>query len=244
MYCYTLQPNNIEKINCTKFLGLTIDNNLSWNSHIQCISKKISSGLYVLRRMSLFCEQEILKSIYCAHIHSYISYGLAVYGGTSKRNLDHILILQKKAIRIILNLDADVSVKHCFSQLGILTVYDQYILNCIVRIKNQLQNFSLRRDFHGYNTRNRNQIDISHHNLSFYTKKSSHMGVKFFNHLPSTVKSDINKDSFKLVVQKFLLTKNCYSLDDFFQKNWNKFNLQYHYNVAAMCYQIQYCIGL
>lgn len=207
----------IEQINCTKFLGLTIDSNLSWDSHIKCITKKISSGLYILKRMSLFCELDTLKSIYFAHIHSHISYGLAVYGGTSKRNLDHILILQKKAIRIMLKLESDTSVKNCFSRLDILTVYDQYIFDCIVRVNDQLPNFILRSNIHSYNTRNRNQFDTSQHNLSFYTKKASHMGVKFLNHLPTTVKIHINNTSFKKILKEFLLKRSCYSLAEFLQ---------------------------
>jgi len=107
----------------TKFLGLILDNTLSWTSHVQQICKKISSGIFALKRLAPNCSSEILKSVYFAAIHSNISYGIEVYGGTCKYNLNKILVLQKKAIQCILNLKKDVSCKIHFTQLKIMTVY-------------------------------------------------------------------------------------------------------------------------
>jgi hypothetical protein len=60
------------------------------------------------------CDLETLKIIYYSLIQSHISYGISVYGGTTKTNLDKILIHQKKAIRTITKLQKTTSVKNLF----------------------------------------------------------------------------------------------------------------------------------
>lgn len=79
-----------------------------------------------------------------------MSYGITVYDATTKKNLDRILLQQKKAVRIILNLKRRQSVKEYFSDLGILTVYGLYIFETIMYTKNQLSIISSN---HHYRTR-------------------------------------------------------------------------------------------
>ncbi len=195
-----------------------MDSNLSWDGHVKHLASKISSGLYILRRMSWLCRIETLKSIYYAHIHSHLSYGLAIYGGTSKKNLDTILILQKKALRIILNLEEQVSVKDKFSILEIPTVYDQYILECIMCVGSKLNILDTRSNIHSYNTRHRNNLDLPQHRLTFYKKKATYMGGKFLNHLPPNIKNKIGENNFQCVLKQHLQQNCCYSLEEFFSK--------------------------
>ncbi len=117
----------------------------------------------------------------------------------------------------MLSLEEQVSVKKCFSKLDILTVYDQYILECIMCVTTfKLNKLNLRSDIHTYQTRNRNNIDLSQHKLSFFTKKATYMGSKFLNHLPFNVKSKISENNFRSVIKKYLLKRTCYSLEEFF----------------------------
>ena len=95
----SFEQSVLEPVEVTKFLGLLVDGNLTWDAHIDYIQNKINSGLYALRKMSYYCSQTSLKMIYFAFIHSHISYGVSLYGATSKTNLDKLLILQKKSNR-------------------------------------------------------------------------------------------------------------------------------------------------
>ncbi|KAG8277045.1 hypothetical protein J6590_050880 [Homalodisca vitripennis] len=65
---------------------------------------------------------DMAKTAYYALVESHIRYGLSVWGGTTKQNLDRILILQKKAIRILAHLTPTESWRESFKTLGILTV--------------------------------------------------------------------------------------------------------------------------
>lgn len=53
----TIDGNAIKQVNCVKSLGAHIDDNLSWNVHIDMISKKTASGIGALKRRRPFVPQ-------------------------------------------------------------------------------------------------------------------------------------------------------------------------------------------
>ena len=93
---------NLESKNFVKYLGVLIDNNLSWKHHINYIALKISKTIGIISWLRHFIPTSILLDIYRSLIHPYIYYGLLVWGQTTKTNLKkRILILQKRALRLI-----------------------------------------------------------------------------------------------------------------------------------------------
>ena len=91
---------HLEQKDCVKYLGVLIDSNLSWQDHINYISLKINKTIGIISRLRYVLPTSILLHIYRSLIHPYISYGLSVWGQTSKLNLEKILILQKRALRL------------------------------------------------------------------------------------------------------------------------------------------------
>ena len=54
----------IKQVSTSKSLGVHIDGNLSWESHIKEISKKIASGISAIKRIRYFLPFEILLNVY------------------------------------------------------------------------------------------------------------------------------------------------------------------------------------
>lgn len=208
----------IGKVNQIKFLGLTLDGSLSWDRHIQVIKKKISSGIYALKSISKFCNLETLKMVYYSHIHTHISFGVVLYGATSDINLQSILLLQKKAIRIMLNLQRQDSVKQIFSDLSIITIYGLYIFETVLAVR--LANDSLPKlgTFHSYSTRNRDQLAAPTINLQFTRKKPLVAGIRFYNNLPIDILAIDNFKTFKWKLKQYLTSRSLYSFEEFFQQ--------------------------
>jgi len=173
------------------------------------------SGLYALRQMSKVCNKETLKSIYFSLINSHMSYGIAIYGATSKKNLNRILIQQKKAIRIIFNLKPRQSVKNYFSDLGILTVYALYIFETVMWVKTNQSTISP--NIQNYNTRHNRYVE--QHRLKFYEKKASFTGTKFLFSLPKHISEEQNIKTFKNKLKNYLIGLSLYSLEDFWRVN-------------------------
>ena len=92
---------SLEKKDNVKYLGVLIDSNLTWKQHILFISSKISKSLGMISRLRHFVPTDTLLSIYRSLIQPYITYGIAVWGQAAQTNLDKLLILQKRALRLI-----------------------------------------------------------------------------------------------------------------------------------------------
>ena len=54
----------IERKNVTKFLGVLIDENLSWKQHINNVSTKISKSISILYKSREIVKQPLLKQLY------------------------------------------------------------------------------------------------------------------------------------------------------------------------------------
>ena len=84
-----------------KYLGVLMDEHLTWKNQIISVSKKISRGVGILSKLKNFMGVELLKSIYYCLVYSHLSYGIEAWGSASAVDLNKILVLQKKAVRIM-----------------------------------------------------------------------------------------------------------------------------------------------
>ena len=94
---------NIEKVEVTKFLGILIDNNLSWKSHTNHITKIVSKYNGIIRKVHPFLNKDSLHTLYNTLVLPYLSYCTIVWGDRNNPNLDSLFITQKKIIRTCTN---------------------------------------------------------------------------------------------------------------------------------------------
>src|SRR5436190_19919719 len=135
--------------------------------------------------------------IYYAYIQLNIAFGIGVYGATSKKNLDRILVLQKRALRLILGLAYRESVKEHFEIHKIMTVYSLYIYEVILYTRQHCDSLQLLGSNHNYLTRNRGHFSIPANRLYFFEKKTTFVGSKFLINLLVFLKTKINFKKFK-----------------------------------------------
>ena len=91
-----INGREIERVKECRFLGVLLNESFNWKSHINYLVSKLSkmNGIFYLVR-HLFNE-DTLKLIYNAMIHSSITYANIVWGSTFKTHLDPLRICQKK----------------------------------------------------------------------------------------------------------------------------------------------------
>ena len=115
-----------------KFLGILLDENLSWKTHIKDIENKISKNIGILFKARPFLNKKSLLSLYYSYIHSYINYGGVSWGGTCRTNLKKINSQQKHALRIIFNKSKFEHTSALFKSSKILNVQKLNIFNTAV----------------------------------------------------------------------------------------------------------------
>ena len=77
-----LLNNQITNSTNTKFLGLTIEEMLSWKCHINQILSRLSSACYAIKVIAPLMLEDILEMIYYSYVHSIITYCMIFLGET------------------------------------------------------------------------------------------------------------------------------------------------------------------
>ena len=120
----TANGNLIGQVSEFNFLGITIDENITWNPHIHNTSIKIARVIGILRKLKRIFPRHILRHIYNSLIHPHLLYGLSLWGFKQKR----ITVLQKKAVRIIAFRPYISHSTSAFKELQILMLKDLYYI--------------------------------------------------------------------------------------------------------------------
>ena len=101
--CISLQIDGeaLAEVNKSKFLGVIIDNKLSWKEHISFVCRKVARGIGVIIKARKVLHSESMKCLYYSFIYPYMIYCNQVGGSACKTNIEPLLILQKRVMRII-----------------------------------------------------------------------------------------------------------------------------------------------
>ena len=137
-----LKINNVvlPRVAATKFLGIIIDDKLSWKPHIQSVKSKLSSVLSIMYKASKLINTTGMYTLYCSLFHPYLSYCNEIWGNTYTSNVKCLFTLQKKAIRLICNADRLAHTNAMFKDMSILKLSE------FVKYKTAIVMFNI---FHG-----------------------------------------------------------------------------------------------
>ena len=117
-----LNGATIEKVDTFKYLGIYIDEHLTWKPHMNKILSKIRGNLGVVRRISCFLTRRTLIQLFHSMIMSHIRYGIIVwhYGQASLRK--KIQACANKFLRLIFFKKQRDSVKSLMIENKILSI--------------------------------------------------------------------------------------------------------------------------
>ena len=117
-----LNGSIIERVDSFKFLGIYIDEHLTWKSHMHKILSKIQRNLGVIRRVSCFLPKKALIQLFHSLILSHIRYGIIVWhhGQISLRK--KIQACANKFLRMIFFMKRQESVKQLMIDNELLSV--------------------------------------------------------------------------------------------------------------------------
>ena len=208
-----IENNVLEQADHTKFLGVYIDQHLTWKPHVNFIAAKISKSVGLLYKAKYYLPSKSLLTLYYALIYPYLTYCNLIWASTYVTNLQRIYLLQKIAVRAISKADYKASTKPFLANLKILDVFSIYSLQVssfLYLYHNDAlpisftQIFQTRNQIHQYSTR------YSHfyrpHTCRTNIKKFSILfqGPRIWNSLPNNIKNAPTFNIFKHVIKPFL----------------------------------------
>ena len=161
--CISLQIDGeaLAEVNKSKFLGVIIDNKLSWKDHISLVCRKVARGIGVIIKARKVLHSESMKCLYYSFIYPYLIYCNQVWGSACKTNIEPLLILQKRVMRIILGVHPRSPSEPLFITLKFLScenIFEYLIGRLMYRIYHGELSvlhclFTKNSDIHVHNTR-------------------------------------------------------------------------------------------
>ena len=130
MYMLDMLLYGVEKIT---FLGIVIDEFLTWRDHIDLIAKKIIKCAAIISRIRHFTNLNSLKLIYYALVYPYLTYGNLIWGNAYKSHIQKLVNIQKKIIRLMTFKSYFDHTEPIFNDLKILNLYklNEYLTSCL-----------------------------------------------------------------------------------------------------------------
>ena len=142
---------------------MILDENLSWKLHILNVCRKISMSIGIIYKSSFCLSAACLRTLYFSLVCHYLIYCTTVWGSSYETNLNNVITLQKKIMRIVSKVSFDAHTDIIFKEQHILKFNDIYRFQAakfmLLFLKGLLLNtfrdkFALTNRINPYNTRN------------------------------------------------------------------------------------------
>ena len=198
----------------TKFLGITIDNKLSFSNHVSNLCSKISRIVGLLNKLKYYLPPKIIKQLYFSLVYPHILYGIEVWGKSSKTQLGRLMRIMDKCFKIINHLNS------CTTDRSLLKLDQLYNYACLVRaykyivcgssdhFSDRFANLTLS---HPFRTRSKVNMNLRTPRVvtSKFYKSFVYNVIALWNDIPLSFKADTTLNKFKRYLrEKHLQTEN------------------------------------
>ena len=119
----SINDEDIQQVKNTTFLGIIIDECLTWSEHVTQVAKKITRVSGIIAKIRYFLNRNALKLVYYALVYPYLTYGNLIWGNTYKTRIKKLLNVQKKIIRLMTFKSYLEHTEPMFKELGILNIF-------------------------------------------------------------------------------------------------------------------------
>ena len=89
-----INDKEIERVGSIKFLGVLLDEHLSWKEHIRYTENKIAKNIDLMYRAKPFLGKHFLLTLYYSYILTYLNYANLTWTSTNRTNLRKLLSQQ------------------------------------------------------------------------------------------------------------------------------------------------------
>ena len=206
----------LEKVNCTKFLGVKIDNKLSWKEHIGDVKNKLMKSIGIMYKMRNVLTRKWRMNLYKSIVLPHITYCNIVWASTFKSYLMELFITQKKALKLALKLPIETPTSCVFSEANVLTLFaiNKFFISVFMYKRNNgllpsnyefycIQN----REIHSYNTRSKAMYRVPKARTEKYKFSIYCSGPRLWNALPENAKNAKTLCGAKCLLKNYFM--NC-----------------------------------
>jgi len=179
------------------FLGIILDQSLSWRPHIQAVSNKISKSIGVLRKINRHLSRKVMLSLYNSLVLPYLQYGISIWGSARPTTLNSLFVAQKKALKTALILPWRTSTSDLFNLTNALPLeclYQLSVATFIFKFENSLlpscfhSYFQANNQTHRFNTRSASLFRLPLFSTSCCQQSILFQGPKIWSKIPPHIR--------------------------------------------------------
>ena len=205
----------IQKVDCTKLLGVYIDNKLTFKNHIDyLLQKKLRKFVPIFKQLRHYLTTENLLKIYHANVNSYLSYCLMIYHTGNTTAVHKIKLMQRRILKVLFRVHS-YEVDNHMKRHKILDIDDSYKLKLLcLGHKMKYDNLNLPAFFQKIyknknvlNLRNKNDFIVAYHRLRISQRNTDYVIPREWNKLPDIIKNIPSYKHFSKAIKKILLDK-------------------------------------
>jgi hypothetical protein len=175
---------DIKLTNSIKYLGVILDENLSFKQHVIVLTNRLRKLIFVFKKIRYIADIKVVRQVYFALCQSILSYCICAWGGAGKT----LLLLLERAQRAILKVATFRPFRFPTGQLytscNVLTVRQLFIMSTVIK-----QHMSLSYSTEHTNKRRRDIVCPlkSGTKHAFYTKFYAFLAPLLYNRLNGIV---------------------------------------------------------
>ena len=199
-----------------KFLGITLEENLTWSLHINEIVNKLKRLFHIFYNIRDYLTKENSRTIYYSMIYTRIKYGITIYGSDGSYKLNKIQVIQNQLLKVLLKKDYRFPTDELHKSMELLKVTDITEQEIVTFVHNYFRNnlppvfndyYNTLANQHQRNTRNgHNLLYILGHVTDIAASSIKIAGAKLWNNLDNNLKNIPKSKSFRSQFKKLKLS--------------------------------------
>ena len=202
------QCDPLEQVDNYKYLGVTIDKNLRFDTHIKRITSNLRKVSYQFFHIKDMISKKVLMTMYNALVESSLRYGVTLWGLTSNVYKKELVTVQNNIIKIIHNsstLNKNMEIKCIYKSLGILPL--DALVNYIIIVDNYFKDThkKVKTTKHIMESRQKDVYHVPHYYNHYGKNKLDALVPRIFNKLPYQLKTLTSISEVKLKIKTHLL---------------------------------------
>lgn len=173
---HTCTCTAIDKVKRIKYLGVMVDQRLSWHDHIELILCRLRKLMWTFKTLRHVAPKDILRQIYISLAQSVITYCLPIWGGASKVKFLEVERSQRSLLKVIYFKPYRFPTENLYTIAEVLTVRKLFILQTILKFHK-----SLKYDPKIDKKRRRNVVNVIKVNSTFAARQYPRLSSYLYN---------------------------------------------------------------
>ena len=201
-----IENTQIDNIQSYHYLGIDLDNGLTYDKMLDNMYNKANRKLYMLKRIRPYISNHVANLVYKTHVLPMLDYADFLVESGRMEKIERLNNIQKRAVKLIdNNLHRGLDLKQLMNIYGLESLSERrkhHHLVLMYRLKDDLEYFDTYRPNIGLRNNNKIKFKIKTTKLTKVLDSPYHRGVRLWDHLSEETQRAVTKVKFKQLIRK------------------------------------------